>query len=112
MKNPFFNAVLAALYIVAVASTMYFGSGLFPHEDTVLVPIAMLSLFVLSAAVMGYLFLLGPVQLYLEDNIGGAVRLLVNTILVFACFTVLFFAGAITWATFYPSPQAPAQPMG
>ncbi|RJP43764.1 hypothetical protein C4587_02590, partial [Candidatus Parcubacteria bacterium] len=61
-KNPFLNAVAAAVYIVIVVSIV---SNL-PKQDTeFLTPIAALSLLTLSVAVMGYLFFYGPLQLYL-----------------------------------------------
>ena len=90
-KKPFFNAVLASGYIVLVASIMYFGTKFFGPSDTVLVPMAILSLFVLSAAVMGYLFLLEPAQMYLDGERKAAVALFVRTIAIFACITAALF---------------------
>ena len=58
-KNPFINAFSAALYITVVASMMFYGpkiAGLIDDKDNVLAPITVLSLLVLSAAVMGYFF--------------------------------------------------------
>ncbi len=97
-KNPITNAFAALAYIVLVASAMFYGSN---HggsgEDSVFAPIAMISLFTLSAAVMGYLFLGQPIQLYLDDKKKEAVDLFVRTVAVFAGFTVIaliiFFSG-------------------
>lgn len=66
--NPFSSAVLATLYIVCVASIIYWGPKVVGPIDTVLAPIAFLSLFVFSAAVMGFLFLSQPIQLYLDGE--------------------------------------------
>ena len=68
-KNPIINAGAGVLYIVVVASVMYYGtqfSG--TNDNSVLAPIAALSLFSLSAAVMGFLFLSEPLQLFLENQ--------------------------------------------
>ena len=90
-KNPFINALAAALYITAIVSFMFFGSNFFPKEDTILIPIAMISLFTLSAAMMGYLFLYQPVQILLDGHKKHAVNLFLQTVAVFAGITVLVF---------------------
>ena len=90
-KNPFINAVFATLYITLVAVFMFYGSRFFPREDTILAPIAMISLFTLSAAMMGYLFLYQPLQLFLDGHKKNAVNLFLQTVAVFAGITVLVF---------------------
>jgi hypothetical protein len=89
-RNPFYNAVLAAGYITLVASIMYFGPRLASGVDSVMVPIAMLSLFVLSAATMGYLFFFEPAQLYLAGERREATVLFLKTIGAFAGITATF----------------------
>ena len=89
MKNPYVNACAAALYIVVVACIMTFGQKSGP-DPSVLVPIAVLSLFVLSAAVMGYLFLFQPAQMYLDGAKKEALDLFVRTVAVFAVLTIFF----------------------
>ncbi len=89
-RNPFYNAVLAAGYITVVASIMFYGPKIAAHrEDSVLAPIAILSLFVLSVAVMGYLFILQPTQLYLDGEKGEAVKLFLQTVGAFAVITLV-----------------------
>jgi len=66
-KNSFYNAILAAGYIALVVTTISTFEGS-DGPETILVPMAMLSLFVLSAAMMGYIFLLHPVQMYLDGQ--------------------------------------------
>ena len=100
-KNPILNALAAIAYISIVASTMYYGSNYAGQaEDSVFAPIAMISLFTLSAAVMGYLFLSQPLQLYLDDKKKEAVDLFVRTVAIFAGVTVVllivFFSGALS----------------
>ena len=94
MKNPVLNALAAAVYIAVVATVMYYGPKLMGPEpkETVLIPIAFLSLFVLSAAVMSYVFLYQPVLLYLEGQKQQAAELFLKTIGVFAVLTITMLA--------------------
>jgi heme/copper-type cytochrome/quinol oxidase subunit 1 len=90
-KNPFINASAGILYIILVASVMFYGTEHAKPGNSVIVPIAVLSLFSLSAALMGYFFLYQPVQLYLDGKKKEATTLFVRTILVFAGITMLVF---------------------
>lgn len=90
-KNPFINAVSATLYITLVALFMFYGTKLFPPKDTIFTPIAVLSLFTLSAAVMGYLFLYQSFMLFLDGHKKNAVNLFLHTVTVFAGITILVF---------------------
>jgi len=71
-----------------------------PKEDTILAPIAMISLFTLSAGVMGYIFGLQPILLYLDGKKKAAVQLFLKTLMVFGLLTVvmliLLFTGVFT----------------
>ena len=88
-KNPTLNAIAAAIYIVIVVSIMQFASRL--HQpDSVIIPMTILSMFTLSAAVMGYLFLGNPIQLYLDGKKKEAVTFFFRTVGTFAVITVLF----------------------
>lgn len=97
-KHPVLNGLSALAYIVIIASVMFWGSRMIPREDTFLAPIAMISLFTLSAAVMGYIFLFQPAQLYFDGKKKQAVSLFLQTIVVFGCLTAvaltLLFTGA------------------
>ncbi len=88
---PFKNAVLAAGYVTFVALVMFYGSKLFGGPDNVLMPIAALSLLVLSVAVMAYLFFYTPVMLYIQDRKAEAVSFFFRTVGFFAIFTAGFF---------------------
>ena len=70
---------------------MFYGTEHTKSVNSVIVPIAILSLFSLSAALMGYFFLFQPVQLYLDGKKKEATSLLVKTILVFASITAVIF---------------------
>ena len=70
-KNPFLNAILAGLYIVTIVfvmdtimSSTKEGTG----DEMLLIPMTMLSLLVLSTAVMGFLFVLEPLRLFLDGH--------------------------------------------
>ncbi len=99
-KNPFLNALAAILYIVFVASLMFYGTKNAKPEDSILAPIAILSLFSLSAALMGYFLLSKPFLLYLDGKKKEATSLLFQTILAFAAITagvfILFLSGILS----------------
>ncbi|MFA6445632.1 MAG: hypothetical protein WCW14_00060 [Candidatus Paceibacterota bacterium] len=91
MRKSFIHALAAALYIVIIVLVIQaFGSVLKDQKDTIIIPMTMLSLFVLSAAIMGYLFLSEPIQLFLENKKKEAVTFFGKTVGFFACFVVLF----------------------
>lgn len=96
MKKPFLHAFAAAVYIafiVLLASVV--GSVLKEKPDTIIIPMTMLSLFVLSTAVMGFLFVYEPVRLLVENKKQEALIFFGKTVAFFACFvagyTVLMF---------------------
>jgi hypothetical protein len=76
------NALGTALYVAFVASLFFYAPRLFGGngKDSVLIPFAMLLLFVLSAAVTGMLVLGRPVLWYLEGKKREAVSLLLTTV--------------------------------
>ena len=90
-KNPIINALTAALYISAVVSILFVGESI-DSLDTIVVPMAMLSLFSLSAAVMSFIFFYQPVTLYLEGEKKVAVKLVIQTIASFAVITAVLLA--------------------
>lgn len=96
-KNPFINALTATLYIILVASIMYYGPRSVGPVDSIVAPVAFLSLFVLSAAVMGYVFLYEPIQLYFDGDKKTSLGLFLKTLAVFGSITflillILFFS--------------------
>ncbi len=90
--KPFFYAGAAVIYISLVASFLYYVPKSVGSVDSVVIPIAMLSLFVLSAAVMGFLFLYRPLTFYLDGQRREAVKFFGATLLIFACITIFIFA--------------------
>jgi hypothetical protein len=93
-KNPYLHAFAAALYIVVLVLVMgTFVDG--PHEGTLLVPMTMISLFVLSAATMGYLFLSQPIMLYLDGSKKEAATFFLQTLATFAGICLAFLLGVV-----------------
>jgi len=88
-KNPFLNALTASFYIVFIALVMYFGTKNLPKEDSLFAPIAVISLFTLSAAIMGFVFGYNPLLLILDGKAKQAVHLFLQTVLIFGVFTAL-----------------------
>lgn len=96
MKNPVYNALLAELYICGIATTMFYGEHLFgEQEDNIMMPIAMLSLLVLSVSIMGYLFCYTPLSLFLEGKKEEALQFFVKTVGTFSVITIIAFAGIL-----------------
>jgi len=98
-KNPLLNGFSALAYIVLIVSVMTWGTKMMPKPDTFMAPLAIVSLFTLSAAVMGYLFGYQPAQFYFEGEKKRAVKLFLQTVAVFAGITalilVLAFSGVL-----------------
>lgn len=98
-KNPVINALSASAYILFIVSVMSWGTQYAPKEDSFLAPVAVISLFTLSAAVMGYIFCYAPLMLYFDGKKKGAVTLFLQTVGVFGLLTALFmgllFSGVI-----------------
>ena len=89
-KNPFLNAFLASSYIILVASIMFIGAQhKIGQNASILVPITFISLFTLSAATMGYIFLYQPIMFYLEGKKKEAIDLFLKTLGTFAAITIL-----------------------
>lgn len=102
-KNPFYNALLAITYIVALVTTVFYGSNLLEDmvEETIFFPMAFLATFVLSAALMAYLFFYQPVILFLDGQREQGVKLFLQTVAVFAVLTALIIATALVVGVFY-----------
>lgn len=91
-KNPFINAVIAGTYIIIVVLLISNMPYLVKEEkETILIPMAMLSLLVFSATFMGLTFFFQPAQMYMDGNKKEAVNLFLKTLAVFAVITILFF---------------------
>ena len=100
MQKPLLNASLAALYIIGIVLAINALTSRTELQKTVLIPIVMLSLFVLSAAIMGFLFGCNPFQLYFDGHKKEAVVFFLKTVGFFAAFAALF-AGALLYTSLF-----------
>lgn len=99
-KNPVINSLLATGYITLVSLGMEHASRGHENEpDSFLAPVAFISLFTLSAAMMGLIFGYQPFKLYFDGKKKEAISHLFKTILTFAITTLilltLIFSGVI-----------------
>ena len=90
IKNPYLNAFMALGYIALIILVISKTSSIAEHTpDTLLAPVTMLSLFVLSAVIMGILFVYEPLRLFMENQKPQALSFLIKTAGTFACFVVI-----------------------
>jgi hypothetical protein len=90
--NPFINALAALAYIITLVSAIFYGGPLIGPKETIFIPMAMLSLFVFSAATMSYIVLYQPLVMFLENKKVEAVHLFLKTIGTLGGFMVALFA--------------------
>jgi hypothetical protein len=84
------NALWTALYIILVGTFFYSAPAIFGRGgDTVMIPIIMLLLFVLSASITGGLILGRPILWYLDGRKKDAITLLGFTLAIFFIVTIL-----------------------
>jgi Na+/serine symporter len=87
-KNPLYNALAALVYIVAIVLGMTAISNYQSSIDEIIMPIIILSLFTLSAAVMAYIFGYHTLQLFLDGKKKEAVSLFLKTVGIFGGVTL------------------------
>lgn len=78
------------IYITLIDLFFNNAKYIFPHDNSFFIPIAILTLFVLSAAITGSLVLGRPVLMYLDGHKKEAVQLFLYTLAWFALFLLLF----------------------
>jgi len=102
-KNPFLNSLAALAYIVIVVLTINLISATEVNTGIAqyVMPIMVLSLFTLSAAVMGYLFCFKPLTMFLEGKKDEAVKLFLKTVGIFALLTL----GVVLFSILVIGPQ-------
>jgi hypothetical protein len=91
IKHAILNALLTIIYIAIIASFLFYAPKIFaPAKDnTVFIPIVMLSLFVFSAALTGILIFGRPVLWYLDGHKKEAISLLAHTLIIFLIITII-----------------------
>ena len=91
MKKPFLYASGAALYIVVIVLVIQIATALLKSfQGTIVIPMLMLSLFVLSAAIMGFFFLYEPLSLLIAGQKKEAIVFFGKIVGSFACYALLF----------------------
>jgi uncharacterized protein YybS (DUF2232 family) len=90
-----FHSLGVLIYISAVASIMNHGNQWFGKEDKFLTPVAVLMLFVLSAAITGSLVLAKPVLLYLDGQKSDATKFFLWTLGWMLILTTFAFLGLL-----------------
>ena len=91
-KNPFYNALFAIAYIVCLVTAASILPNVFNgQKDNIFMPMAALSVLVLSVSLMAYLFFYQPVIMLIEGKREPAVRLFLHTVGIFAGGTAMIF---------------------
>jgi hypothetical protein len=84
IKKSFYNAICAFSYISAAVFLLFrLQNPNVPDDKSIIVPMAILSLFVLSVAMMGYFFVWGPLELVIEGKKEESVKYFFTTIGIF-----------------------------
>lgn len=79
------------MYIVIIVIVVQVATFVFKSQNgTIIIPMIVLSLFVLSAAVMGFLFLSEPLYLLIENKKREAIIFFAKIVGVFACYVAVF----------------------
>ena len=91
VKYAIINSLVTALYVVFIASLIYFLGQTLGAEKTVLAPIAMLMLFVFSAAFTGVMVFGRPILWYMDNKKKEALSLLFYTLGIFLIITIFVF---------------------
>lgn len=99
--NPFYNAILAIGYIALLVSGVFYGSEYLDGviQETIFLPMGFLATFVLSAALMGYLFLYQPLLLIIDGRREEGVTFFLKTVGAFAIATALVILTALVVGT-------------
>jgi hypothetical protein len=89
-KRALVNSLATTVYIILVAGFMYYGSTIkLGRVNTFLAPVALLSLFVTSASITGYLIFGKPVQMYIDGKKKDALKLVTYTLGFFSATTIV-----------------------
>lgn len=89
------NALAATAYVSLVAFIMFNAEKIVGQPDSFIGPVAILMLFVTSAAIMGILVFGQPVMLYLDGKKKSAIYTLFATVTWLAIITTSILTGLI-----------------
>ena len=88
-KYAVLHSLGTALYVALVGFSMYNANHFFGPVDTVVTPIAILLLLVVSVAIVGLLIFCRPVLWYLDGHKKAAVHLVVCTVGLLVVYTAV-----------------------
>jgi hypothetical protein len=83
------NIIAAGVYIFGVSQLMFHGNSLFGQEDNSLMPFALLLLFSVSAAIVGFLVFGQAVMLFLDKKRQEAIESVAYSILWLFLITIV-----------------------
>lgn len=90
-----------ATYIVLVVLFIFSLQAFQQEPDTIIIPMAMLLLFVCSAAITGFLVFGKPAMLYIDGKKKEAVLLLGYTLGILVLITLVFFIALIVYFSLF-----------
>ena len=101
IKRAFIDAIGTAAYIILVVLILFSLQIFASKEDNIIIPIAMLLLFVCSVAITGFLVFGKPVMLYLDGKKKEGVSLLGYTIGILFLITIIVFIFLIAYYSLF-----------
>ncbi len=101
IKRAFIDAVGTVVYIILVVSFMFSLQIFSSKQDNIIIPMAMLLLFVCSAAITGFLVFGKPVMLYIDGKKREAVSLLGYTIGILFLINIIIFIILIAYYSLF-----------
>ena len=102
IKRALIDSLGTAAYIIFIVLLIFSLQGLFSEkEDIIIIPVAMLLLFVSSASITGFLVFGKPVMLYIDGKKREAVSLLLYTVGILFLITIVSFIFLITYYTLF-----------
>jgi hypothetical protein len=100
IKRAFIDSFGTVAYIILVVLFIFSLQIFASKKDIIIIPIAMLLLFVCSAAITGFLVFGKPVMLYIDGKKKEAVSLLGYTLGILFLITLIFFIYLIAYYNF------------
>jgi len=101
IKRAIIDSVGTAVYIILVVSFIFSLQIFSSKPDTIIIPIAMLLLFVCSAAITGFLVFGKPVMLYIDGKKREAISLLGYTLGILVFLTLRSFILLIAYFSLF-----------
>lgn len=90
LVHSFIHALLVVIYTSGVAWVLFNSQRLFGHQPSILAPLAMLMLFVISATIVGTLVLGRPALLYMNGQKSEGLKMFAYTLGWLALATLVF----------------------